>query len=535
MLATVLLSLAAWGPAQEVEPPSVPTSLDKVTVYQGQALVERVGNYEAAAPGVYRIQLGPFPMSAHLDTFHARVEEGTARLLDLEVRQAMGKAFESEERLGKEKELEALRRVRSDLEAELAGLDMEEKLVQAMIQAVENGRIPAAYADPEDPESLTRLFDLIRHRSRDLFQARTDWKRRQSQTDLQIAALEEELGQIQSSIRHLDCSLLLEFEQAGVANFRLSYLTEGASWQPTYEVHVAPDLTGVTVSLVARVRQSTGENWAQTRLLLSRTAPSLELEAPELPVRVLEVPRPGQVPETLAETDVGEGTLGDHRPGLPPHYPLNQRNTIASNGENHRLVLRQFRMQAETRRYIFPSRSRHAFVQAEIKVLGDSPLPEGPAKIFLGRDYLGETRFPLLQPGDTTTVHLGTDPHVSVEVQKVRDERDEPGALSSTVEITRVYQAWIRLQPNAPGPADLVVEEVLPVSGSGGVEVEPVEVQPMPLRDPDSVRDMREKGVLRWRMQLMPGAEQYLRWGYIYSFDEDAEPALLELPREGGG
>ena len=55
----------------------------------------------------------------------------------------------------------------------------------------------------------------------------------------------------------------------------------------------------------------------------------------------------------------------------------------------------------------------------------------GVARIFLGPDYLGESSFPLLRQGDSTTLNLGIDPNLIVEYEVVLDQREEPGLFSS--------------------------------------------------------------------------------------------------------
>ena len=88
--------------------------------------------------------------------------------------------------------------------------------------------------------------------------------------------MEEALGGRGRETRpFLEAGTSLFFELPGAARLRLTYLVRGASWHPAYDVRVAPDLTGVTVGLVAELAQSTDEDWEDAEILLSTSRPSL--------------------------------------------------------------------------------------------------------------------------------------------------------------------------------------------------------------------------------------------------------------------
>jgi hypothetical protein len=115
-----------------------------------------------------------------------------------------------------------------------------------------------------------------------------------------------------------------------------------------------------------------------------------------------------------------------------------------------------------------------------------------------------------------------------LKYELIKDERDDPGFLSSTVHLTRLYRTVIKLSSAAPGPVTILLEDVLPLSNDDRVEVSAIQMKPAPLDDEESMQLRAEKGVYRWRIQMSPGASQNIHWGYEVAFDKDLHPVFLE-------
>ena len=556
MLTSLLLS-AAW--VQEPVPESVSSQLDRVTVYSGQALVERTFTVAAEEPGRLQVVLGPFPAGADRSSFQIKVEEGPAVVQGMEVRQKTGKLKDSErDRIrGRIVDLQVdLRR----LEADRVKIEAGDNLIQAVIARIANGG-----EDATDPVALETLFEFVEGRSRLLDLARVDYEASRDKLGREIKQLEQALGGRGRETRpFLEAGTALFFELPGAARLRLTYLVRGATWHPAYDVRVAPDLTGVTVGLVAELAQSTDEDWEDAEILLSTSRPSVGLDPPDLPVRTVTVPvpvpsAPGAAAPVLQENELESlgafddkafknnvgtggggagGKFGGRRMrapevqvqdyGLTTQFLLPGRKTVKADGQSHRFTITDVPLDVRPERYVVPSRSDKAYLRAEVRLGGDTPLLPGTARVFLGPDFLGQASFPVLRPGDKTMLHLGIDPNLTVEFETVEDERDDPGFLSSTVRVTKAFRARLKLSASARGPVEILIEEVLPVSKDDRVEITAVKVQPAALAGEDDLLDRKEKGIIRWRITLPPAAEQAIHWGWQAAFDEDLHPIFRE-------
>ena len=113
----LLLPLLLAAPAQE--PITAPTQLDRVTVYQSRALVERLVELEAESPGPQVMVVGPLPLSIDETSLQTKVESGSIVVQGLELRRRSGSALAEGERAELQEKLFGLRAERRQIEVHL--------------------------------------------------------------------------------------------------------------------------------------------------------------------------------------------------------------------------------------------------------------------------------------------------------------------------------------------------------------------------------------------------------------------------------
>jgi uncharacterized protein (TIGR02231 family) len=550
MLSTLLCALLTGLPSVPQEPRSaafmpgqIPVQegrLERVTVYRGQALAERVISVPQAATGPLALRVGPLPMQVHPDSLQAQVRQGKAVVQGIEAFLMSGEA----QATALEAELGVARRVleeRLGLEqAEVKSLEAGLDGLAAMTAALGSDPSLGGLLDGDLASRLRALRQEALALEQTLFAAR----RAVADTEQQIADLDRrDPGAESRDFREVEVSVFVE--QAGPVEVKLSYLVDRAWWQPAYDLRVAPDLTGLQVNSLAEVRQLTGEDWSGTELVLSTSMPNLGLDPPEVPRRRVEGER--WALEEFEEIGIGGGAGSDFRAapsveavapetvvrdfGITTQFVLPGRSSLPSTGQMQRFRIRDLPLEVRPERYVVPSLSDKAYLRAEITNTGEIPLMAGRAKVYLGPDYLGVASMPLLRQGDATTVNLGIDPNLSVSYEVMEDSRDNPGrfSLSSTATITRRYRATMKLSAAARGRISVLVEEALPMSWDDRFKVEVQKAEP-PADDAEADLALREeRGLYRWRMYLSPGASQAIDWGYELSFDEDLLPVIQDF------
>ena len=543
----IYLGAGALFPAQEVV--QVESSIDRVTVYPGFALVERVVEIPAQEKHHdFIVAVSPLPLLSQPSSFQTQVLNESVAVQGLELRSRMSTVANMAQASELEKKLSSLDEQMIDAVAVKAGIKLQMDALNNMVD-YENSSSSTGWGLPEGvSERLEFLGQQMADYDVDLRtnQLLIDGLSGEiKDIDLQINGARNDRGyRIREARIHCFSQLLDTPSQ-----IRLTYLVSGASWQPAYDVRISPDMTGVNVNSMGQVQQRTGEDWNQVKLVLSTSMPQIGLNPPDVPLQFVEsnfypstdsgdlsvlgyVEREGETARNSRDFLPQEKSVAfDAAPmaeaidyGITTQFLLPGKIDVAKNNEAHRFSIRTIPLEVEPERYIVPSQSEHAYLRAEVKHVGDSVLLAGMAKIFLGPDYLGESNFPLLRKNDSTMLNLGIDPNLEVGYATLEDFRDDPGSFSllSTSTITRRYRASLRLSPAAQSKIIVVVEEGLPRSDSDGVEVEIGELVPSVIDTDEAVAKQVEQGLYRWSFVLHPGETKAVRWGYELSFDEDS-------------
>jgi uncharacterized protein (TIGR02231 family) len=528
--------------------------IDRVTVYPGFALIERIVVVPSQDVGSdFTVALGPLPRSAQPNSFQTQLSSDALVVQGLELRSRVASVANASH-------TDAMSLQLDDLQKQLIVLNSKKTGIKLQVQALHN------MADYENqstaatwglPDGVAERLDFLRAQM-------TKFDAELQRNDVAIAILEQKTKDIQVQINGVKSDANKKIRELRISCFaqssasteiRLTYLVSGASWQPSYDVRISTDLTGVSVNSMGQVNQRTGENWQGVRLVLSTSMPQIGLDPPEVPSLLVSA-RDQNMPLSEMNLGIGGGAGGEFKNrgglvgrsrdksapaspvwapraeavdyGITTQFIMPGKVDVAKNGEAHRFAIRTVPLEVSPERYIVPSQSDKAYLRAEVKHTGDSVLLAGTAKIFLGPDYLGESSFPLMRQSDSTILNLGIDPNLEVIYETLEDYRDDPGSfsLSSTSTITRRYRASLRLAPGANGMVSVVVEESIPISSSDSVDVELGEISPNAVANEDAMAERKEKGVYQWRFNMHPGESKAVLWGYELSFDEDLYPTV---------
>jgi uncharacterized protein (TIGR02231 family) len=550
-----ILSLLCLGQAQQnLEP--VSSTIDRVTVYSGQAMVERVFTVSATEPGPKTVVLGPLPMSVAADSIQTRMVSGGVVLQGLEVKQRTGELNDSA-RGRMHLNLTALREALRDLETESEAIEASSRLVESLLQSVQSKGV-----EQFGGMSLEQLFEFVDQTSAKLDQRTILNDRAKAKYRAEMEDLEKQLGRQGNAVRPFqEVQLSLFFERPGPAQLRLIYLAHGAGWEPVYDVRLDPNLTQVNVGLVSRIRQNTDEDWENVEVFLSTAQPQVGLDPPSLPDRFARVynPRKPSRSQEVRSRKLGFASSGDARQedsldfdaagkwsespeaeasfapaptvslqdfGLSQQFQLPDRVTLVAGNDAKQFNLVQVPLEVRPERYVVPSVSDLCYLRAEVTSSADAPLLPGRARIFLGPDFLGESSFPLMRQGDSTMLNLGLDPNVQVKFEQVLDERDDPSMFSKMLTLNRTYEAKIHLSSAAAGAIELLVEEVLPVSQDDRIKISARQMHKGYSDTDKDKADRKERGIYRWHLTLRPGDELAMRWGYSAVFNEDLVPQI---------
>ncbi|MFD2601496.1 DUF4139 domain-containing protein [Flavobacterium suzhouense] len=309
----------------------------------------------------------------------------------------------------------------------------------------------------------------------------------------------------------------------------ISYLTQGASWQPFYDLRANDITSPINMLYKAQVVQQTGIDWKKVKLTLSSGMPNQSSFAPELSPWFLRfenrqydslaygntnnVAIRGAASQELSDVVVEAyrtttkaksnvaATITEHQMNVS--FDIDLPYDIASNGKQHSVTLKEIKLPATYRHFSVPKLEQEAFLLAEISDYAKYNMLRGEANIIFEGMYIGKTQINPSQTADTLNLSMGRDKKISVKRETVA-EKSSTKFLSSGKEQVFTYDIIIR--NNKKEAAKLTLKDQYPVSTDKEIEVE--------LLQSDSAKVDKETGILTWEMSLKPTETKKVRISY---------------------
>ena len=352
-------------------------------------------------------------------------------------------------------------------------------------------------------------------RRRDIGGRRRAARRELEAAEERLAEAEQQVGY---AVAFAEVSATLEASAATRAELELSYHVPGASWRPLYDLVL--DGERLAVSYLAEVTQQTGEDWPAVELVLSTTRRGLHQALPELDPwyigRAQPVPRPlagrsmararrtpgAAVPMAAAAAGPGEadGDLeaaallaaepGESGAGLA--YRVQRPLAVPADGGPHTTMVAQFALDAALDHLAVPVLAPEAYVRATVTNTSPLLLLPGPARVFHGTQFIGETSLETVAAGEEFELQLGVDDQIKVE-RELRRRSTSKAVIGGTRTIDIAYE--ITVENHRPDKARVSVHDHIPVSTDGDIKVRLRETSPNPAEQDDL-------GELTWELRL---------------------------------
>jgi uncharacterized protein (TIGR02231 family) len=529
------------------------TPITGVTVFTDGARVQRAGAVDLEA-GRRTVVITGLP--ATLDPASVRV---TARgtdlvLLNVETRQRHAASPLRQEtarlRADVERCRDAVQALDDEDAAEQARLDFLGHLsgaaATALARAVGFGRAGhdeltgmAAHLSADTAAALGRR--------RDIAARRRGAKRELEAAEQRLKDTEKLTGR---SVAYSEVAATLEAGTAAPAEVELSYHVGGASWRPLYDLTL--DGEQLAVSYLAEVTQQTGEDWPAVELVLSTTRRGRHQGLPELgpwyirrfrppgpahPVRARAaaastggpLPPPAMAPMAASPAgaleeadmlsaepvDAGQAGTGEAWSGLA--YQVQRPLAVPADGSPQKTSIARFSLDAVLDHLTVPVLAPEAYLRATATNTSSLLLLPGPARVFHGTQFTGETTLETVAAGEEIELQLGVDDQVRVERQ-LRRRSTSKAVIGGTRTIDIGYE--ITVENHRRGPARVTVKDRIPVSADGDIKVRLREASPAPAEQTDL-------GELTWELRLDGGKAAEVR--YRFTVEHPAQVTVTGL------
>ncbi|MER7167677.1 DUF4139 domain-containing protein [Micromonospora sp. NPDC000207] len=510
----------------EIEAPIV-----GVTVYPDRARITRRGNTRLAV-GEHRVRIAPLPLGLRRDSIRVG-GRGAVTVLGVDVT-AWRQARSSDGQVS------ALERRHRELTGELAEIDdadaVEDQRGQFLARLAERagGTYARALATGDaTPTDVAAFTDTVAGQLADSRARRRESARRRTDLAEELAVVARDLdaahGKREPDRLAAEVTVSVDADDTDL-DLELTYLVDGARWQPTYDLRLVEET--VTVTWFGLVSQDTGEDWPECDLHLSTARPATSTAVPELSPWYIDRVRPAPPPpapgaafaempvplafgaapppsgavarsaaprprvrETVAEVEQGI-TAATYRPARPVGVP--------ADGSAHRATIAVLELPARLDHVTVPVHATEAHLRATVHNTSEHTLLAGPASVFHDADFVAATRLPIWAPGEETELALGVDDRLRVE-RTLHRRTESKATLGSTRR--REVEYRVTVTNHTPRPAAVEVRDQLPVSRDDAVVVRETTVVPPPT-------ERTELGELTWRLRLGPGESGEIGMGF---------------------
>lgn len=536
--AMVIMGLLAGHAAAQ----AVRGTVTDVTVFRDQALVTRAVEV-AGAKGPVEIVVSDLPENLVPASLSAEALDPACRVHSVTYRARAVPGDARPEVKVIDERIAELNRTLRELEARRGAIEAKQQAISAL------AAFTVATAQTEiqkgvlDFEQLRQLADYALEKQDSLVQQGLEVDVQKEEIVKQLELEQRRRAELASELSETEREALIHLtkEVDEAAAIALRYLVSRVSWRPQYNFRSSDERNVVTVEYNAVVNQMSGEDWTNVRLSLSTAQPAFSAESPAIvPLRVALGPQ-----EVLAEEQVEaelkglsqqraevqqsvqpapaeqaytlnvlagkeqvlelaqRGPRAEKRParpeGVSASYELPHAATLASRTDEQILQIAAATVPAESRHIAVPVLTSFVYIEAAAQNETPYVLLPGPYNAYLDGRFVGRGMTPLVAAGEEFTAGFGVDS----QVQVTRELASKTEAVEGG-NIAWVCEYRLTIANYHPQPVRLTLEDRIPYSEDGSVQVKLLEVSPKLSEDPEYQRMRAPKGLLRWDLEIPP-------------------------------
>jgi hypothetical protein len=366
------------------------------------------------------------------------------------------------------------------------------------------------------------------------------------------------------------------------AQLDLSYLVQDAGWSPQYNLWAQPADSKVRMEYLAVVHQASGEDWTSASLALSTAEPTQVASPPILdPMEITLGPGQGgywsrfygrssvggdiQMPQQaadqvqyvdqsqafeslsvgrraavakgiLAQVELNEIAISNQmmeleadkrlltemkqksealarREGVSVMYALPGKLTLPSRSDQQLVTIASEELPAVYTLLASPLLTDYVYLWGQVTNSSDTILLPGPSSMYRNGEFVGRGQMPLLTIGQSFDSGFGIDSQVQV-VREFKDKKIETlwgnriDQSQYTLSISNYKNESVRLR----------LIERIPWTENEQIEILLTEISHPLSADPEYVQKQKDKGVLRWDLDLPPNTTSAKATAVTYSY-----------------
>ena len=369
--------------------------------------------------------------------------------------------------------------------------------------------------------------------------------------------LQHELDELNSSENKPsgEIIILLQSDTKVTVNIDLKYVVSDAGWAPYYELKAEDIAKPITLVYRARAFNNTGINWADVKLKLSTSDPTRNASKPSITPWFLNfnadvygnkngylsnnnsVYQQSQISGGNLENQFGAKqqlnevelkSWNDYKTKggredvtkvvyeevqvseLSAEFEIKKPYTIPSDAKPYIVEVTTYSLEATFKHFSIPKVEKDAFLLARITGWEDLDLIEGPANVYFGGTFVGQSYVNPRSVNDTLDLSFGRDSKVIVTRTKIKDFNNEK-VMGNNRKMTYSYEMVIK--NNRKSAINIDLEDQMPISQNSEIVVEAVELS-------KGIKNM-DDGKISWKFLIPPGESQKIIYTYTIKYPKN--------------
>lgn len=427
-------------------------------------------------------------------------------------------------------------------------------------------------------EPIQKLTEHLESKATKCHESSVKTELRQKELEKELGELQRNLNDLKAGTSRVEREAVINVTSAGKqkAVIRLNYLVNGANWLPQYNLRANPDKGIVSVEYNALMHQTSGEDWNNVTVSLSTAQPAMMAAPP-----VLEPMKVGLTAGVVESGSLAEKRVAGAPPSSQSAYRdlssefqmvQSQRREMATKGKaaqsqlnvaamsNQMMELRADKdtlqlIQSEAKRFArtegvgvsyslpgkltMPTRTEqqlvgiaafegksdfvmvgaplltdYVYLQADVTNDSAVVMLAGPASMYRDGEFVGRGEMDLVTMGEKFSVGLGVDSQIRI----AREFKDKKIDTLWGRRRTEKYDYRIAISNYKNRKVKLRLLERIPYTEDENLEIKDFETKPLLSTDADYLRTDKNKGILRWDLELPPNTSEERATVVTYSY-----------------
>jgi uncharacterized protein (TIGR02231 family) len=359
------------------------------------------------------------------------------------------------------------------------------------------------------------LMDLSEYFKKSIYRIQSDISFTKKEID-SLSFIEEKLKlQINSTIKttkNQSANIIVQLTctKEGNYSYELSYNSNKAGWDPSYEIRSKGINSPIDLTYKAKIFQNTNEAWSNVQLSLStgklnksNKAPSFQTQYVNTYItntkRAKTIVNKGYSANAMDSEDEIQESISSSEftsvnfSGTQLIYNISLPYSIPSQTEPVFIEIQKFSLEAKYDYYCYPKLDKDVFLMCHFESLGNKNLLPGNGQVYFEGKSVGKTFLDPYSTKKTNDLSLSRD--VSIICERTLEKKfSSETKVGDNIKFEKTYK--LSLKNNKNKSVSIVLIDQVPKSTKKSIDIQLIESSEAMFN--------KKNGKLRWNIQLSP-------------------------------